>query len=124
MTDKCHDITKLIILEIISQLIQGLEFLRSNKVAEYSDQTGIYNESGFATPKAFVLPLVSNHVNDLGSGIVTQREEYDVRTVLSSKIGMEMNFFHLFLWIFKINQKEFLNAHFPNHLFEKGFYIK
>jgi hypothetical protein len=78
-------------------LIHGLEFLRSNKVAESSDQTGIYNESGFATPEAFVLPFVSNHVNNLGSGVVTQqREEYDVRTVLSSKIGMEMNFFIIY----------------------------
>jgi len=84
-------------MEIISQLIQGLKFLRPNKVSEYSDQTGIYNESGFATPEAFVLPLVSNHVNNLGSGVVTQqREEYDVRTVLSSKIGMEMKFFIIY----------------------------
>jgi hypothetical protein len=75
VTDKYHDITKLIIMEIISQLIQGLEFLRPNKVAEYSDQTGIYNESGFATPEAFVLPLVFNHVNNLGSGVVTQQRE-------------------------------------------------
>jgi hypothetical protein len=125
VTDKYHDITKLIIMEIISQLIQALEFLRSNKVAEYSDQTGIYNESGFATPEAFVLPLTSNHVDNLGSNIITQqREEYDVRTVLSSKIGMEMNSFIIYFCGIQFNQKGILESSFPNHLFEKGFYIK
>ncbi|HET7391793.1 MAG TPA: hypothetical protein VFJ51_13305 [Nitrososphaeraceae archaeon] len=113
VTYKYHGITKLIIMEILSQLIQALEFLRSNKGTEYSDQIRIYNESGFATPEAFVLPLVSNHVDNLGSNIITQqREEYDVRTVLSSKIGMEMNSFIIYFVVFNSTKKEFLKAHF------------
>jgi hypothetical protein len=91
-----------------------LEFRRSNRVAKYCDQIGIYNESGFATPEAFVLPLISNHVDNLGYNIITQqREEYDVRTVLSSKIGMEMNILLSFIFVvFNSTKKELLKAHF------------
>ena len=106
-------------------MIQALKFFRSNKVAEYYYQTGIYNESGFATPEGFVLPHVSNHIDNLGSNIITQqREEYDVRTLLYSKDWNGDDFFyHLFCDI-QFDQKGILESSFPNYLFEKGFYIK
>lgn len=63
------------------------------------------------------------HSYKAGMGKITIAANLPV-LLLSSKIGMEMNSFIIYFCGIQFNQKGILESSFPNHLFEKGFYIK